>query len=52
MNIVETKYGILNGAHLIGKYITGESEYYSVDEISKLKVLGLYPSTFIWISGY
>ena len=40
MNTVETKYGILNGAHLIGKYITGESEYYSVDEISKLKVLG------------
>ena len=40
MDEVETKYGILNGAHLIGKYSTGESEYYSVDEISKLKVLG------------
>lgn len=37
MNIVDTKYGMLNGAHLIGKYITGESEYYSVDEISNLR---------------
>jgi hypothetical protein len=39
MRTVKTKYGILNGAHIIGKYITSECEYYSVDEISNLKVL-------------
>ena len=40
MNIVETKYGSLNEALLTGKYANGESEYYSLDEESKLKVLG------------
>jgi len=40
MSTVETKYGILNEATLTGKYSTGENEYYSLDEISKLKVLG------------
>lgn len=49
MNIVQTKYGILNGAHLIGQYINGESEYYSIDEISKLKVLDY---TLVPLYGY
>jgi len=49
MKTIETKYGFLNEAELIGKYSTGEDEYYSMDEISKLNVLGY---TLVPLYGY
>lgn len=40
MGTIKTKYGNLNEANVIGRYNSGEVEYYSVKEKSELKILG------------
>lgn len=40
MSTIRTRYGNLNDANVIGKYNSGEAEYYSVKEKSELKILG------------